>query len=109
MRLTAALLLILFQVEALADTLSGRVVRVTDSDTIVIPSLGPQAMRYTELLLRIHSENDGILRTLRDLADLNLTEDRYVYALTLEELSAELGGGIASIGLAGVALSLIHI
>ena len=36
MRLTAALLLILFQVEVLADTLSGRVVRVTDGDTIVI-------------------------------------------------------------------------
>ena len=36
MRLTAALLLILFQVEARADILTGRVVRVTDGDTIVI-------------------------------------------------------------------------
>ena len=36
MRVTITLLLILFQATVLAYTLSGRVVRVTDGDTIVI-------------------------------------------------------------------------
>jgi endonuclease YncB( thermonuclease family) len=35
-RLTLALILILFQVTAHADSLTGRVVRVSDGDTIVI-------------------------------------------------------------------------